>query len=303
MLKLKDAKVGGNIHAQLMVAELNENRTRKGEPFITAILRDHTAAAVTQLWNTSFEDCPFKKGQVLDVFATVTEWEGNKQLKIVEWHLMPDENPLHYLPGISPNKRINYITQLRKYPAYIEKDHFRELVKMFLDSPDFERFCIAPAARKMHSAYIGGLLAHTAHVCRIANGMLQDDLLITGAIFHDIGKMFTYEIDGEFSYTRKGALLEHIIIGIQYVADLVDRIPDFPEMDLVYLQHLIASHHGQLDWGSPVKPQLIQAQYLHQADLAATRIEQFSESENEANDTGSVKAFKLGGNIWIERRN
>ena len=118
-----------------------------------------------------------------------------------------------------------------------------------------------------------------------------------------VGKMFTYQTDAAFSYTKAGALLEHIVLGVLYIKQLVpetDAGQREHRTDLLNLLHLIVSHHGKPEWGSPVFPQTETALLLHQADLTATRLEMLRESLQDATGNGAQKSFKLGHNVWVE---
>jgi 3'-5' exoribonuclease len=130
----------------------------------------------------------------------------------------------------------------------------------------------APAAKIMHHAYLGGLLEHTVSVTRLLGRIcehyprLDRDLLVTGAILHDIGKLEEFSYDLQLDYTDAGRLLGHVVLGVQRVQEKISKIKGFPSDLSLALQHLIISHHGEYDFGSPKRPKILEAFALHYAD-------------------------------------
>src|SRR5690606_1799095 len=132
-----------------------------------------------------------------------------------------------------------------------------------------------------HQAYLGGLLEHTLNVMELAEGIaatyegIDRDLLLTGALFHDIGKVYEYRYDVAIDYTDAGRLLGHIVMGTNLIHDQIKAIPDFPETLKLKLLHMIVSHHGKYEWQSPKRPKFVEAAILHQADYLDAEIDKF----------------------------
>lgn len=166
----------------------------------------------------------------------------------------------------------------------IENPHLAKLLKRLFTPAVRESFCLAPAGREVHHAYAGGLLEHTLEVVAYAQAMLAEqglflnrDLLLTGAIVHDIGKIEEYDLRSlSFQSTDRGKLLGHLIIGTGMVGKIAREMGDFPPALLAELEHMIVAHHGVREWGSPEEPKTIDAMALHLADLASGRLGQFS---------------------------
>lgn len=303
MKTINEAKIGQNIKTAVVVVSISQQNTRSGKPYLNVVLRDRTGSILTNIWDTAIADAPFKPNDVLELYGFVDEYNGTPQLKVQDFNVLADANFMDYLPGITAEQRAELVDELRQHAVGMKHPLYYQLLQQFYNSDEFKSlFCYAPAGAKMHSAYVGGLLFHTAHVCRIAKGLSSkpNDLLITGAVLHDVGKMFTYQLDAAFSYTKAGALLEHIILGILHIQKMATEHPDYNKTDLLHLLHLIASHHGKPEWGSPVYPQTETALLLHQADLTATRLEMLRETVQDANGNGAQKSFKLGHNVWVE---
>ena len=154
----------------------------------------------------------------------------------------------------------------------------------FIEDRDFvKRFCFHSAAKSVHHGFVGGLLEHTLSVMKLcdyyteAYPMLKRDLLLTAALFHDIGKTKELSAFPENDYTDDGQLLGHIIIGTEMAAERIKEIPGFPEKTAVELKHCILAHHGELEYGSPKKPALLEALALSFADNTDAKMETMTE--------------------------
>ncbi|HEJ83234.1 MAG TPA: HD domain-containing protein, partial [Desulfobacteraceae bacterium] len=165
------------------------------------------------------------------------------------------------------------ITSLRGILQEIEDTHFKALSERFLADHHFmELFKKAPAAKNFHHNYVGGLLEHTLSVCRMSlhaaeqYGDLDRDLLVTGSFLHDIGKIREFKYNRMIEYTDEGRLLGHLVMGISMVDEKLAKIRQFPGEKALLLKHLILSHHGQYEFGSPKRPKFLEAFALHLID-------------------------------------
>ena len=176
----------------------------------------------------------------------------------------------------------------------IQEPSLRTLLDHIFDAPTKRNFTMAPAGREVHHAYIGGLLEHTLEVVAYATSMIEEqgqyldrDLLLTGCILHDIGKLEEYDLQSLcFQTTDRGKLLGHLQIGAELVAREANRIPGFPAELRLELEHMLLSHHGLVEWGAVQPPKTINAMALHLADLTSGRLGQFSRiiSNHDANN-------------------
>jgi 3'-5' exoribonuclease len=170
--------------------------------------------------------------------------------------------------------------ELRSTVAAIRNPHLKALVEALLDDPDVaRRMRRAPAAKQIHHAYLGGLLEHVLSLCTLARTVaahypnIDCDLLLAGVVLHDIGKIYELNYERGFSYSDDGQLLGHMTIALRMVADKLRGLPDFPPSLRTLLEHMILSHHGQLEFGSPKLPQFPEALLLHYLDDLDSKME------------------------------
>ncbi|MHA1300674.1 MAG: 3'-5' exoribonuclease YhaM family protein [Candidatus Helarchaeota archaeon] len=176
----------------------------------------------------------------------------------------------------------------------LENPHLKKLCEIaFQDKELVEKFKKIPSAKKYHHAYPSGNLEHVVGVLRICktlidfyhdpkNPHINKELLFVGAIFHDIGKVFTYnEHNGVVTLTEEGSKIDHIVLGNNFILQLINKLDDFPKELEINLLHMILSHHGRIDWGSPVIPVTPEAELLHYADLLDSRFKKALEGKFE----------------------
>ena len=195
--------------------------------------------------------------------------------------------------------------ELKSYIGSIENPYLHQLLNsFFLEDPEFiKRFKAHSAAKSIHHGFMGGLLEHTLSVAGLCDAfcrqylILNRDLLLTAAMFHDIGKLEELSGFPANDYTDEGQLLGHIMIGTEWVGEHIREIPNFPRKLSNELKHCILSHHGELEFGSPKKPALVEAMALCFADNIDAKMETMKEIfENEPE--GSTKW--LGYNRLLE---
>jgi 3'-5' exoribonuclease len=172
------------------------------------------------------------------------------------------------------------LAELRQIAASIQQPNLHALLAAMLDDPAIaDRLVVAPAAKSMHHAFRGGLLEHVlslCHMCDLAAAhyrMIRRDLLMTGAILHDIGKIHELSYAASFQYTNEGQLIGHLIQGVEMVREKMRGLPDFPDTYRVLVEHLLLSHHGQLEFGSPKEPLFPEALLLHYLDDLDSKME------------------------------
>ena len=189
--------------------------------------------------------------------------------------------------------------------AALSQPHLRELLQTIMtDSRVTERFKRAPAAKRMHHAYIGGLLDHTLsliHLCQLVAQNYPEinlELLVAGAILHDIGKIEELSYSRSFDYTTEGRLLGHIVMEVIYVNQVINHMVDFPEELRMQLLHLLVAHHGKNEFGSPKIPMTLEALILHYLDDLDSKIQVMTALSAE--DTGG-DADWTGYNQLLER--
>lgn len=243
----------------------------------------------------------------VEVNGDVTVFNGQMQLSIKRARKVSesDVNPADYLPATE--KDIDeMMMELLKFIAGVENPYYKQLLsRLFVENADFaEAFKKHSAAKSVHHGFIGGLLEHTLSVAKLCDfytkqyPMLNHDLLITAAICHDIGKVYELSDFPLNDYTDAGQLLGHIVMGSEMVGDIIKTIPDFPKVMANELKHCILAHHGELEYGSPKKPALIEALALNFADNTDAKLETMKEILNSNSQVGTDQW--LGYNRLLE---
>jgi 3'-5' exoribonuclease len=280
------------INEPFLMADVVRRKTRDGRPYILCTLKDRTGLLNGVFWDIpDYIDAWVKAGVAVLVSGQTNHYKNALQVNITDLNQAGSIDSAELLPS-SQRSRTEMMAELRGLIAQLQEPWQGLLTGILLDEQYLPRFADAPAARNMHHAYIGGLLEHTLSMASIAS-MLADhypyvnkDLLLAGVLLHDMGKTEEYRIDGSFGFSEDGRLVGHIVRGAVLVEQTAAEL-DFPEEDLRQLMHLILAHHGNLEWGSPVKPKTIEAILLHQIDLLDSRVQGFIDYlRDDVNDEG-----------------
>ena len=261
--------------------------TKSGKAYENVILQDKTGTLDAKIWDPGSPGIgDFDALDYVYVVGDVTSFLGSLQLSIKR-ATRADEgeyDPSDYLPMSRKNIDEMY-QELMKYMKKIKTPFLLKLAEsFFVENEAFIRlFKNQSAAKSVHHGFVGGLLEHTLSVVKLCDfyadqyDYLNRDLLITAAMFHDIGKTKELSAFPANDYTDDGQLLGHIVIGVELVGLGIRRIPDFPKRLASELKHCIVAHHGELEYGSPKKPALAEAAALNFADNTDARMETFRE--------------------------
>ena len=261
--------------------------TKSGKAYENVILQDKTGTLDAKIWDPGSPGIgDFDALDYVYVVGDVTSFQGSLQLSIKR-ATRADEgeyDPSDYLPMSRKNIDEMY-QELMKYMKKIKNPFLLKLAEsFFVENEAFIRlFKNHSAAKSVHHGFVGGLLEHTLSVVKLCDfyadqyDYLNRDLLITAAMFHDIGKTKELSAFPANDYTYDGQLLGHIVIGVELVGLGIRRIPDFPKRLASELKHCIVAHHGELEYGSPKKPALAEAAALNFADNTDARMETFRE--------------------------
>ena len=261
--------------------------TKSGKAYENVILQDKTGTLDAKIWDPGSPGIgDFDALDYVYVVGDVTSFQGSLQLSIKR-ATRADEgeyDPSDYLPMSRKNIDEMY-QELMKYMKKIKNPFLLKLAEsFFVENEAFIRlFKNHSAAKSVHHVFVGGLLEHTLSVVKLCDfyadqyDYLNRDLLITAAMFHDIGKTKELSAFPANDYTDDGQLLGHIVIGVELVGLGIRRIPDFPKRLASELKHCIVAHHGELEYGSPKKPALAEAAALNFADNTDARMETFRE--------------------------
>ena len=242
------------------------------------------------------------------VEADITLFQNSNQMNIRRIRRAQEGEYVEadYLPVSKKNIKEMY-EELLGCIGTVKNPYLQKLLSIyFVDSPAFAKaFQFHSAAKSVHHGFVGGLLEHTLSVAKMCDyysscyPQLNRDLLLTAAIFHDIGKTKELSRFPENDYTDDGQLLGHIIIGTEMVGKGIRAIPGFPEVLAVELKHCILAHHGELEYGSPKKPALLEALALNFADNTDAKMETMIEALNAGNPGSDNKGW-LGYNRLLE---
>jgi 3'-5' exoribonuclease len=259
--------------APFLLATVDQATDRNGDAYLKMTLRDRSGDIEARYWRVPADVAErLSAGEGVSVTGQVTEFRGTSQVNVSA--IVPHrlENVADYLP-VARRPQQEMIAELQRLISSIRNEHLRALLKQVLGDAEFqERFFRAAAAKTFHHACVGGLLEHSLDVARQVVFVskrypeVDRDLVATGALLHDVGKVDSYELTGAFDLTDSGRLLGHVYLSAALVDRAIDELGGFPQELRLRLLHAILSHHGQLDKGSPVTPRTPEALLLHHAD-------------------------------------
>ena len=254
---------------------------KNGKPYMTLKLMDRTGEVEGRIWDqVDYFSSLFNKDDFILVNAKASVYMGKMQLVVQD--LKPIAEALVDLADFLPvSQRTSAVmrSELDEMLASLTDKNIIALLRAFFDDPEFfALYSKAPAAKAMHHVFLGGLLEHSLAVAALASDVAQRypqvnrDLLLCGALLHDVGKVSELSYQRSFDYTDAGKLLGHIVIGTQMVDDRIRNIPNFPEDLAIMVKHLLLSHHGQYDYGSPKRPKFLEAVILNFVDDLDSKI-------------------------------
>jgi 3'-5' exoribonuclease len=288
-----------------LVRDKNNGITKNGKPYIALNLCDKTGVIKGRVWDNAEKLDPcFDQGEVVSLRGFSVLYQGDMQLNIHAINRIgPDDADLCDFMPASPLDPEQGCTEIRAFIETLDDVHLRRLLELvFVDERIVAGFKQAPAAKSIHHDYLGGLIEHTLSVVRIADMLaghyraVDRDMLLTGAILHDIGKIYELSYDSGFDYTDEGRLVGHIVLGMELISEKISLIDDFPAQKSMLVKHLILSHHGQLEFGSPKRPKTPEAlllSYIDDMDAKMFDFMQFIKKEQrpETNWTGYHRLF------------
>lgn len=281
---VKEIKAGDRVDDIFIVAEKTVAYSQKGSPYLNLRLKDRTGEVDGKIWENALAwDKTFKKGDFVHIQARALSYKSSTQLSVSDIRKLEDETVdiADFLP-VAKRDRTEMFAEILKYCERVKDPFLSALLDSFFgDEKIVELFKKAPAAKGLHHTYIGGLLEHTLSMVRLLELVashykdLNEDLLITGGILHDIGKIYEFSYGRLVDYSDAGRLLGHIVIGLEMIDERIAGIPDFPEQTAMELRHLIVSHHGALEFGSPKRPKTLEALVVHYIDDLDAKVNAF----------------------------
>lgn len=306
--RLYDYDVGENMALFALIKSADVRTAKNGNQFIALNFSDRSGVISAKFWDASPRDVEqFRSGSVVYLKGRRENYQNKPQIKISNLRLAHDGEPADpdlYIQD-APEKTDQMKIELKQYVDRIENRMWHDIV-MFLIRKNAERFFSYPAAKSNHHAYAGGLAYHTLSILRLADAVADayDDvnrsLLYAGAVLHDMGK--TMELTGPATteYTMEGNMLGHIVLIDEQVVLAMNELGiDRDSEDAILLRHMILSHHGLLEYGSPVRPMLLEADILHQLDNLDASIQMIRGAVVHA-DEGSFteRMYALDGRMF-----
>ncbi len=293
-------KPGETVDDVFVLSEKSLSQKKDGKNYLNLTFMDRTGTLKGVLWE-NVEDTVdrISAGDYVQVKGGVSEYRGTLQLVVRTVIRSAAENvePADFLPVTTRNIDAMF-EKLLQITDTLKTHCIHDLFKLFLAEAVIVRlFKAAPAAKKMHHAYIGGLLEHTLSMAILVDRLaghytgVDRDLLLTGAILHDIGKIREFEFSSYIDYTSEGRLLSHIVIGLQIIDEKMKLIKDFPEEQAVLLKHLVVSHHGVKEFGSPELPKTVEAVLLNHIDEIDSKVKGIREFMASEDPNASWTSF------------
>jgi len=287
LLAVRELKPDEVANAVFLVQSKEIRQKRTGEPYLSLHLSDKTGELEARMWdNVADVMDTFGRDDFIKVRGQLQIYNTRPQFIVHKLRRMEDAevNFADFFPASARDPEQMWI-ELRGIVAEIPNQHLRLLVQAFLDDPEIaRRYRIAPAAKSIHHAFRGGLLEHVLSLCGLARPIVAHynaprdtavdwSLMVAGIVMHDIGKIYELTYERGFSYSTEGQLLGHIAIALRMLSDKLRAFPDFPGDLRNLLEHMILSHHGKLEFGSPKVPLFPEALLLHYLDDMDSKME------------------------------
>ena len=285
---ISSLRIGDEVETQALVIEASKTAfsspNRAGEFFLRLTIGDVSGRVKAVMWEPPAGDEMVQQDDVVFVRGSVNDYHGPQVVISDLRKLDPAKVNRAFFQQVSKRDLGEMASDLKKIiEEYIKDRNLNKLLEMFFSDAEFAHlFRTSPAARTVHHNWVGGLLEHTLEVISLCRKMaelypqgINLDLLLTGAILHDIGKIEEYKQDSiSFDFTDRGKLVGHISIGKEMLDKKLAELPDFPAELKMELEHIMLSHHGQREWGSPEIPKTMNAFALFHADLVSARMNQ-----------------------------
>ncbi|MGG0669693.1 3'-5' exoribonuclease YhaM [Sporosarcina koreensis] len=273
MKKIMEHQAGEPVELFLLIKQSTKGITQQGSPFMTLILQDKSGDIEAKLWDTGEEqERLYAAATIVKVGGEVHEYRGKNQLRIKSIRPAKEEEGVtisDLVPSSAKSKEVLF-EELLQYFFEMKNPHIQRITRHLLKKHQSD-FLVYPAATRNHHDYVSGLLDHVVSMLKLGKAIaelyptLNKDLLYAGIILHDVGKVI--ELSGPIGtqYTVEGNLLGHITIMVNEISKAADEL-EIQGEEVMLLQHMVLSHHGKEEWGSPKRPMLMEAEILHYID-------------------------------------
>ncbi len=283
---ITELKAGDGVDDIFVLAQKNIGHKKDGNPYLNVVLGDKSGHLKGVAWDQVEKlSAAASAGDLVRVEGGVSEYRNELQLVVKSMAFQPSDaaDPNDFLPASKRNVHVMF-ERLTGMTRNLKDNFLRELFEAFWMDVEFvNKFKSSPAAKKMHHAYVGGLLEHSLSMVLLTERIsghysgIDMEMVMAGAILHDIGKTRELSCGYNFEYSDEGRLLSHIVIGLQMLDEKIKLVPDFPEEKAILLKHMIISHHGSRAFGSPEPPKTIEAVLLNYIDEMDSKINSIRE--------------------------
>jgi 3'-5' exoribonuclease len=298
---------GRQFDSFFLVLAKQHRTTKQNKPYLNLTLGDKSGQVEGRVWEPGDPRIArdFERGDIVKVRGSLSRFDDRVQVKVelLRKAQAGEADKMDMLPATTRDVGELW-DELQKAVASLTNPDLKRLLTALLDDAEIAKaYREAPAARQLHHAWLGGLLEHVVSLLGLADRvaghypMLDRDLLITGVILHDIGKIRELEWETGFDYTVEGVLLGHIQMGVDLVEKTIDGLPNFPARLRTLVLHLILSHHGKLEFGSPKLPMIPEALVLNFVDDLDAKMQAMA-SEFERSAREGRAADELTGKVW-----
>ncbi len=298
---------GKGFDSFFLVLAKQQRTTKQNKPYLSLTLGDKTGPIEGRVWELGDPRIAkdFERGDMVKVRGSVSRYDDRAQVKIDQLRkaLDGEADKMDMLPATTCDVAVLWAA-LEAIVASVTNPDLKRLLEKLLDDPAIaQAYRIAPAARQLHHAWLGGLLEHVVSLLGLADRvashypMLDRDLLVTGVILHDIGKIRELSWDTGFDYTVEGVLLGHIQMGVDLAEKTIAGLPGFPDRLRTLVLHMILSHHGKLEFGSPKLPMIPEALVLNFVDDLDAKMQAIA-SEFERSAREGRAPDEMTGKVW-----
>ena len=279
---VRDLRPDSPVRSTFLVQSRERKLTSNGAAYLDLSLQDTTGVIPAKLWDYSERTTPpFEADDIVQVEGFVESYRGSPQLRVRKITPCPPDSVdlLDYLPRTRRDPEEMYASLLQRVQR-MDGGPLRILLLGVLEDPVLaKKYKLAPAAMSYHHAFLGGLLEHVSSLIALADQVadhypwLRRDLIVAGLVLHDIGKIEELDFTRGFRYSTRGQLIGHINMGLEMVQGKIRQIPDFPPALKSELEHIILSHHGKLEFGSPKEPMFAEAMVVSFLDEMDSKLE------------------------------
>ena len=298
---------GKGFDSFFLVLAKQQRTTKQNKPYLSLTLGDKTGPIEGRVWELGDPRIAkdFERGDIVKVRGSVSRYDDRAQVKVDQLRkaLDGEADKMDMLPATTCDVAVLW-TALEAVVASVTNLDLKRLLETLLDDPAIaQAYRIAPAARQLHHAWLGGLLEHVISLLGLADRvaahypMLDRDLLVTGVILHDIGKIRELSWNTGFDYTVEGVLLGHIQMGVDLAEKTIAGLPGFPDRLRTLVLHMILSHHGKLEFGSPKLPMIPEALVLNFLDDLDAKMQAMA-SEFEKSAREGRAPDEMTGKVW-----